>query len=53
MSATAEGPVRRWPLLGEHTAEVLKADLGLSEGEIASLAERHIIAVGSDSLSTN
>src|SRR5262245_62374121 len=52
MSATAEGPVRRWPMLGEHTAEVLKADLGLSDGEIASLAERRVIAVASNPLST-
>jgi len=44
MSATPEGPVRRWPMLGEHTAEVLKADLGLSDGEIAALTERRVIA---------
>ena len=46
MSATPEGPVTRWPTLGEHTAEILRADLGLTDGEIASLAERNVIAVG-------
>jgi formyl-CoA transferase len=45
MSATPEGPVTRWPMLGEHTAEVLKADLGLSETDVAGLAERGVIAV--------
>lgn len=45
MSATSEGPVTRWPTLGEHTAEILKADLALSDGDIAGLAERRVIRV--------
>jgi formyl-CoA transferase len=50
MSATAEGPVARWPMLGEHTAEILKADLGLSDGEIAVLAERRVITAAPNPL---
>jgi formyl-CoA transferase len=53
MSATTEGPVQRWPMLGEHTAEVLKTDLGLSDDEIASLAERQVVVLTSTSLSAN
>jgi crotonobetainyl-CoA:carnitine CoA-transferase CaiB-like acyl-CoA transferase len=44
LSATAEGPVTRWPTLGQHTDEVLRADLGLSDGELAGLRERGVIA---------
>jgi crotonobetainyl-CoA:carnitine CoA-transferase CaiB-like acyl-CoA transferase len=40
----AEGPVRRFPGLGEHTALVLRADLGLSDAEIAELKARGAIA---------
>jgi crotonobetainyl-CoA:carnitine CoA-transferase CaiB-like acyl-CoA transferase len=45
MSAAPEGPVTRWPTLGEHTAEILRADLDLSDDEIAGLAERRVIGV--------
>jgi benzylsuccinate CoA-transferase BbsF subunit len=31
------------PLLGEHTGEVLRAALGLTDAEIASLAERQVL----------
>lgn len=44
LSATAEGPVTRWPTLGQHTDEVLRADLGLSDAELAGLRERGVIA---------
>ena len=46
MSATAEGPVTRWPLLGEHTAEILKSDLGMLDADIAGLAARGAIGAG-------
>jgi formyl-CoA transferase len=36
-SASPEGPATKWPLIGEHTEEVLRADLGLDASEIASL----------------
>ncbi len=38
-SASPEGPVEKWPLIGEHTDEVLRADLGLDDREIRSLRE--------------
>jgi formyl-CoA transferase len=37
LSAVAEGPETRVPWLGEHTAEVLAAELGLDEAEVAAL----------------
>jgi hypothetical protein len=30
-------------MLGEHTARVLKGDLGLSDGQIQALAEKGIV----------
>jgi 2-methylfumaryl-CoA isomerase len=39
-------PVRA-PVLGEHTAEILRADLGLSENEIKELHERGVVASAS------
>jgi len=36
-------PVRA-PVLGEHTAEILRADLGLSEHQITDLHERGVVA---------
>jgi formyl-CoA transferase len=44
LSAASEGPVTRWPTLGEHTADVLKADLGLSDEDIAGLRDRSVIS---------
>ena len=43
LSETAEGPVRRWPRLGEHTEEVLGESLGLTAAEVAELRERGIV----------
>lgn len=43
MSGASEGPVTRWPTLGEHTDEVLRADLGLSDADLAGLRERGVI----------
>ncbi|HEY8154960.1 MAG TPA: CaiB/BaiF CoA-transferase family protein [Myxococcota bacterium] len=37
LSRVAEGPVRRFPSLGQHTDATLREDLGLSEPEIAAL----------------
>ncbi|MBI2766502.1 MAG: CoA transferase [Chloroflexi bacterium] len=39
----SEVEVRRAPLLGEHTGEVLAAELGLSEAEMGELAERRVL----------
>jgi len=43
LSRMAEGPVRRFPGLGEHTGDVLRADLGLTDAEIAELRARGAI----------
>jgi formyl-CoA transferase len=48
MSATTEGPVTRWPTLGEHTDEILKRDLGLGDVELAGLRQRGVIGGVSD-----
>jgi 2-methylfumaryl-CoA isomerase len=39
----AREPVRA-PVLGEHTAEILRADLGLTEDQIRDLLERGVVA---------
>jgi len=39
MSDVADGPVHRWPTLGEHTDAVLGGDLGLSAAELAALRD--------------
>ncbi len=44
LSDVAEGPETRVPWLGEHTAEVLAAELGYDEGRIAALREAGAIA---------
>ena len=36
-------PVRA-PMLGEHTAQILRTDLGLSEHQIKELHERGVVA---------
>jgi formyl-CoA transferase len=43
LSKMAEGPETRVPWVGEHTAELLVAELGLSEKEIGGLRERGVI----------
>jgi crotonobetainyl-CoA:carnitine CoA-transferase CaiB-like acyl-CoA transferase len=37
-------PLRRAPCLGEHTEEVLRETLGMTEGEIAQLRETGVLA---------
>jgi crotonobetainyl-CoA:carnitine CoA-transferase CaiB-like acyl-CoA transferase len=43
MSAVAEGPESRVPWLGEHTDEVLVAELGLADADIAKLRAEGVI----------
>jgi formyl-CoA transferase len=43
LSKMAEGPETRVPWVGEHTAEVLEAELGLSADEVAALRERNVV----------
>ena len=43
MSKVAEGPETRVPWLGEHTDEVLAAELGLSEDDLAKLRAEGVI----------
>jgi len=42
--AVARQPARRAPRLGEHTDEILSGVLGLTDGEIAGLHDRGIVA---------
>jgi crotonobetainyl-CoA:carnitine CoA-transferase CaiB-like acyl-CoA transferase len=44
MSRVAEGPVRPWPRLGQHTDEVLHETLGLEAVELESLRCDGVIA---------
>ena len=44
LSRVAEGPERRPPWLGEHTDEVLSAELGLTSSQIDGLRDRGVIA---------
>ncbi|MFN8036882.1 MAG: CaiB/BaiF CoA-transferase family protein [Acidimicrobiia bacterium] len=43
LSRVAEGPVRRFPALGEHTVEVLRAELELDDDELARLRAGGVI----------
>lgn len=47
MSRVAEGPETRVPWVGEHTDEVLRAELSLSDAELAELRAAGAISVGS------
>ncbi|MFP5255133.1 MAG: CaiB/BaiF CoA transferase family protein [Acidimicrobiia bacterium] len=44
MTAVADGPETRIPWLGEHTDEVLGAELGLSASQLAELRQAGVIA---------
>jgi formyl-CoA transferase len=43
MSKVAEGPETRVPWVGEHTEEVLRSELGLSDEELEKLRANHVI----------
>lgn len=43
LSKMTEGPEARMPWVGEHTAEILAAELGLSTDEIAGLRDRGVV----------
>ena len=43
MSRLADGPIEHFPRLGQHTDEVLEAELGLSAEERAGLRERGVV----------
>ena len=43
MSKVSEGPETRVPWVGEHTDEVLRAELGIDDATLAALREQHII----------
>jgi crotonobetainyl-CoA:carnitine CoA-transferase CaiB-like acyl-CoA transferase len=43
LSEVAEGPETRVPWVGEHTAEVLRAELGLSDAELGELRSDGVI----------
>ena len=47
--AAGDRAVVRAPLLGEDTAEILRADLGLSDENITELLERGVVATASPS----
>ena len=43
LSRVAEGPETRVPWVGEHTAEVLAAELGLGEDDLAALRASGVV----------
>lgn len=43
LSKMAEGPETRFPWVGEHTDEVLRTELGLSDGDLAALRDDGVI----------
>jgi crotonobetainyl-CoA:carnitine CoA-transferase CaiB-like acyl-CoA transferase len=44
MTKMADGPETRMPWVGEHTDEVLAAELGLDEAAIAALRDKGVVA---------
>jgi crotonobetainyl-CoA:carnitine CoA-transferase CaiB-like acyl-CoA transferase len=44
LSKMADGPETRVPWVGEHTDEVLRKELGLSDGELADLRAAGVIS---------
>ena len=43
-SESPEGPTTKWPLVGEHTSELLREDAGLSEADLEALRGEGVIA---------
>jgi crotonobetainyl-CoA:carnitine CoA-transferase CaiB-like acyl-CoA transferase len=43
MSRVAEGPEARVPWVGEHTADVLRTELGISDDDLATLREAGVV----------
>jgi crotonobetainyl-CoA:carnitine CoA-transferase CaiB-like acyl-CoA transferase len=43
LSRVSEGPVARFPSLGQHTDEVLRELLGLADAELVELREQGVI----------
>ncbi len=43
-SESPEGPATKWPLVGEHTHELLRADLDLSDADVEALRSEGVIA---------
>lgn len=43
LSAMAQGPIARFPMVGEHTDDVLRGELGLADGELEALAAEGIV----------
>ncbi|MCH2173962.1 CoA transferase [Myxococcota bacterium] len=44
LSKSTERPTGRWPTLGEHTSQILRADLSLSDEELEDLTSAGIIS---------
>jgi len=42
-SGSPEGPATKWPLIGEHTADLLRSDLSLSDADLEALRGEGII----------
>ena len=43
-SDSPEGPARKWPLIGEHTQDLLRSDLGLPDADLDSLRAQGVIS---------
>jgi len=43
LSQVAEGPLTRWPTLGEHTDSVLREELGLGAADLSALRAKGVI----------
>ncbi len=48
LSRVEEGPIRRFPSLGQHTAEVLQNVLGIDDEELRTLSEDGVVSAASD-----
>jgi len=43
-SGSGEGPADKWPLIGEHTTDLLRSDLDLSDDDLATLRAEGVIS---------